>query len=73
MWKHVIEELEGQKAVGDAFPVACHQHPDAIEYVAQPGKLLRIAPDGKFLIQGLFCGKLTSSDRWVFETLRNKT
>jgi hypothetical protein len=46
MWQSVIGELEKQQAVGDAFPIACHQHPDSIEYVSQPGVLPRRAPDG---------------------------
>jgi hypothetical protein len=47
MWRSVIDELENEQAVGDAFPVVCHQHPEAIEYVSKPGVLPRIAPDGE--------------------------
>ena len=49
MWQSVIEELEKQEAVGDAFPIACHQHPESIEYVSKPGILPRLAPDGMLL------------------------
>jgi hypothetical protein len=47
MWRSVVDELQNEHAVGDAFPVVCHQHPEAIEYVSKPGVLPRIAPDGK--------------------------
>jgi hypothetical protein len=49
MWKSVIEELEAANAVGDGLPVACHQHPDDIHFIRQPGELPRFAPDGMFL------------------------
>jgi hypothetical protein len=53
MWQSVIEELEKQQAVGDAFPIACHQHPDSIEYVSRPGVLPRLAPDGMLPVSRL--------------------
>jgi hypothetical protein len=46
MWKSVIEQLEAVDAVGDGFPVACHQHPDDVRYIKEPGELPRFAPDG---------------------------
>jgi hypothetical protein len=48
MWRSVIDELEENDAIGDAFPIVCHRHPQAIEYVSSPGKLTQIAPDGMF-------------------------
>ena len=47
MWDKVISELQEIDAVGTALPIACHQHPDAVQYVSQPGQLPQIAPDGK--------------------------
>jgi len=46
MWRTVIDELEQNDAVGEAFSVVCQRHPDIIEYVSEPGKLPRLAPDG---------------------------
>lgn len=48
MWHSVIDELEQNEAVGTAFPVVCQRHPDIIEYVSEPGKLPRLAPDGTY-------------------------
>lgn len=48
MWRSVIAELEQEGHIGDAFPVACHRHPDAIQYISEPGTLPRFAPDGGF-------------------------
>jgi hypothetical protein len=50
MWREVIDELGQNECVGDALPVVCQRHPDTIEYVNEPGKLPRIAPDGKYYI-----------------------
>ncbi|KAG0698145.1 hypothetical protein DFH29DRAFT_943008 [Suillus ampliporus] len=46
MWQHIIEELEGEEALGPALPIACHRHPETLEYVSKPGQLPQIAPDG---------------------------
>jgi hypothetical protein len=48
MWAIVLEELQRDGNVGQAFPVACHRHPDKINYVSQPGQLSRFAPDGEY-------------------------
>jgi len=48
MWRSVIDELEHNESVGEAFPIVCQRHPDIIEYVSEPGKLPRLAPDGKY-------------------------
>jgi len=50
MWGSVIEELEAQQLVGPAFPIVCHQHPENVEYVSEPGRLRQIAPDGSHCI-----------------------
>lgn len=47
MWEKVIDELQERDAIGDGIPVACHRHPDATEYVSEPGRLSRLAPDGE--------------------------
>lgn len=46
MWRKVIEELEENEAIGEAIPIVCHRHPDSIEFISEPGKLPRLAPDG---------------------------
>ncbi|KAF9227364.1 hypothetical protein BS17DRAFT_747823 [Gyrodon lividus] len=46
MWRSIIEELQTNDAIGPALPVACHRHPEKIQYISQPGQLTRIAPDG---------------------------
>ncbi|KAF8867865.1 P-loop containing nucleoside triphosphate hydrolase protein [Gymnopilus junonius] len=46
MWHSIIEELQSIDCIGPALPVACHRHPDKVEYVAGPGLLPQIAPDG---------------------------
>ncbi|KAN0098042.1 AAA domain containing protein [Tylopilus felleus] len=51
MWRSIIEELDAHDSVGPALPVACHRHPDKIEYVSSPGQLSWIAPDGGCLEQ----------------------
>lgn len=48
MWHSVIEELDVQDALGPGLPIACHRHPERVEYVSRPGQLSRIAPDGMF-------------------------
>jgi hypothetical protein len=46
MWRNVLEELDAKDCVGNALPIFCHQHKDAVKYVSKPGELSRIAPDG---------------------------
>ncbi|KAI0930201.1 hypothetical protein AcV5_006978 [Taiwanofungus camphoratus] len=61
MWRSVISQLEEDNSVGDAFPVRCHRHQEAVEYISRPGHLPRIAPDGGCLRQcdaRLNCGHL---------------
>jgi hypothetical protein len=53
MWGTIIEELEEKGLVGPALPIACHRHPDAVEYVSEPGQLPQIAPDGLFCCEAL--------------------
>lgn len=47
MWRRVIEELEHKGSVGAAIPIACHRHPDTVEYISEPGSLPQFAPDGE--------------------------
>ncbi|KAJ1300335.1 hypothetical protein OPQ81_005156 [Rhizoctonia solani] len=46
MWATVLQELHANGSVGAALPVSCHQHPEYVEWVDQPGKLEIISPDG---------------------------
>lgn len=54
MWRGVIDELEQQQCIGEGFPIACHRHPDTINYVSKPGQLQLIAPDGRFIFLIMF-------------------
>ena len=47
MWRSIINELQRDGAVANAFPIVCHRHPDTIAHVSKPGQLPRLAPDGK--------------------------
>ncbi|KAG8218136.1 P-loop containing nucleoside triphosphate hydrolase protein [Butyriboletus roseoflavus] len=61
MWRSIIEELDAQDALGKGLPVACHRHPERVEYISRPGQLSRIAPDGGCMEQCdtlLKCGHL---------------
>ena len=58
MWRSIIEELDAQDGLGKALPVACHRHPDKVEYVSSPGQLSRIAPDGTYHQSFLFMVRL---------------
>ncbi|KNZ77104.1 NFX1-type zinc finger-containing protein 1 [Termitomyces sp. J132] len=46
MWHGVINELDQEQCIGEGFPIACHHHPDIINYASKPGQLQLIAPDG---------------------------
>lgn len=46
MWKKVIEELCESDSCGRGLPVACHQHPESVNYISEPGQLPSFAPDG---------------------------
>ncbi|KAF8070666.1 hypothetical protein FPV67DRAFT_1488261 [Lyophyllum atratum] len=46
MWRGVIKNLEREECLGDAFPIACHQHPSDVKYISKPGQLQQFAPDG---------------------------
>jgi hypothetical protein len=48
MWRQIVEELEKDEALGPALPIACHRHPETLEYVCKPGQLPQIAPDGVY-------------------------
>jgi hypothetical protein len=48
MWRLIIEELERDDALGPALPIACHQHPETLEYICEPGQLPQVAPDGVY-------------------------
>jgi hypothetical protein len=50
MWRSIIEELDSYGCVGEELPIVCHQHPETVEYVSEPGVLPQIAPDGKSFI-----------------------
>ena len=56
--RSIIEELDAQDALGSALLVACHGHRDKVEYVASPGQLSRVAPDGKCYQSSLFTVQL---------------
>jgi len=48
MWQRIIKELEDNEALGTALPIACHRHPETLEYIHTPGQLPHFAPDGVY-------------------------
>ncbi|KAH9895168.1 P-loop containing nucleoside triphosphate hydrolase protein [Cubamyces lactineus] len=61
MWRTVLDELTKRDCLGNAFPIVCQRHPDAVQHVSKPGQLPRLAPDGGCLLQcdtRLSCGHL---------------
>lgn len=70
MWRNVIAELGQEGHIGDAFPVACHRHPDSIKYISEPGKLPQFAPDGGFCDTYIGLIGLLFPRRGLFEVLR---
>ncbi|CAE6437801.1 unnamed protein product, partial [Rhizoctonia solani] len=46
MWATVLSELHANESIGTALPISCHQHPEYVQWVDQPGKLEIISPDG---------------------------
>ena len=47
MWANVLQELHESGCVGKGLPMACHQHPDYIQTVDQPGQLQIVSPHGE--------------------------
>jgi hypothetical protein len=47
LWRRVIEELEKEDSLGEAFPITCHRHPESTTHISTPGKLSEVAPDGE--------------------------
>lgn len=85
MWRSVIEELEKDDAVGDGLPVSCHQHPEHVQLISQPGQLPLFAPDGQFLpearkrprsnlylARGMFEGVRCSSPMWPLMPIQSR-
>lgn len=50
MWRSIIEELERDQAIVEAFPISCQRHPGAVKHVSKPGELPLIAPDGNIIL-----------------------
>jgi hypothetical protein len=50
MWATILKELHESELVGTALPISCHQHPEYIEWVDQPGQLPIVSPDGNIYI-----------------------
>jgi hypothetical protein len=70
MWKSVIEHLNKEGCVGDALPIACHQHQDSVQYVSQPGELPLISPDGEsFPRVHIINAQLLLILRWMLEAM----
>ncbi|KAF8599525.1 P-loop containing nucleoside triphosphate hydrolase protein, partial [Ceratobasidium sp. AG-I] len=59
MWASVLKELFDSDCLGKGLPISCHQHPDYVEIVDQPGRLKIVSPDGGCLqpcLAALPCG-----------------
>ena len=73
LWRRVIEELEEQDCLGEAFPIACHRHPESTTYISAPGKLSEVAPDGELAYN--CCPEMLKPQilRGLLETMRLQT
>lgn len=71
MWSSVVDQLQEQDSIGNAFPVSCQRHPETVMLISEPGSLPRFAPDGKAI-----CASIDSLiteahfSRGVFATLQ---
>jgi hypothetical protein len=77
IWPEVIAKLRQSNRVGEGFPVACMNHPEAANIVTTPEMLREVAPDGgcdRPCGYNLPCGhvcprkcklKLWAADKWT--------
>ena len=70
MWQRIIKELEDNEALGIALPIACHRHPETLEYIHTPGQLPHFAPDGVYESLPNLEHVLSHHPRRVHATLR---
>lgn len=47
IWASVLKEMNDSDCLGKGLPMACHQHPDYVQIVEQPGQLKTVSPDGE--------------------------
>ncbi|KAJ1299739.1 hypothetical protein OPQ81_007327 [Rhizoctonia solani] len=50
MWSGVLEELHTSGCLGSKLPIACHRHPDYVEWVEKPGELPIVSPNGEGVV-----------------------
>ncbi|KAG9057264.1 hypothetical protein FS842_007802 [Serendipita sp. 407] len=50
IWPSVIQEFKQQDAYGEAFPFACHRHPNDTQWLSSPKEIDTLFPDGRCLL-----------------------
>ncbi|CUA71429.1 Nonribosomal peptide synthetase 1 [Aspergillus fumigatus Af293] [Rhizoctonia solani] len=46
MWSDVLKEFRSSECLGPRLPIACHRHPDYIQWVDSPGVIPVVSPNG---------------------------
>ncbi|KAG8748916.1 hypothetical protein FRC14_001814 [Serendipita sp. 396] len=50
IWPSVIQEFKQQDAYGEAFPFACHRHPNDTQWLSSSKEIDTLFPDGRCLL-----------------------
>ncbi|CAE6444479.1 unnamed protein product [Rhizoctonia solani] len=45
MWSDVLKELQSTECVGPKLPIACHRHPDYVQWIERPGEIPIVSPN----------------------------
>ncbi|KDN33760.1 hypothetical protein RSAG8_13147, partial [Rhizoctonia solani AG-8 WAC10335] len=64
MWSDVLKELRSTESLGPKLPIACHRHPDYIQWIERPGMIPVVSPKGGCLrpcAEALSCGHICPS------------
>ncbi|KEP47695.1 NFX1-type zinc finger protein [Rhizoctonia solani 123E] len=64
MWSDVLKELNSSECLGPKLPIACHRHPDYIQWIDRPGVIPTVSPKGGCLQPcggALSCGHVCPS------------
>ncbi|KAH7335664.1 hypothetical protein B0J17DRAFT_769497 [Rhizoctonia solani] len=46
MWSKVLKELNSSECLGPKLPIACHRHPEYIQWIDKPGVIPVVSPRG---------------------------
>jgi hypothetical protein len=55
MWRTIIDELQQNGCVGDAWPLSCPRHPAVTAMADTPTRIHELAPEGES-VQGMTNG-----------------